>query len=45
MVLKKIFPPRRKEVMECWRRLDNEELRNFCFSPDIGRMMKSRIVK
>jgi hypothetical protein len=41
-VLRRIFGPRRVEVMEEWRKLHNEELHNFYSSPNILRMIKSR---
>jgi hypothetical protein len=41
-VLRRIFGPRRDEVMGDWRKLHNEEHHNFCSSPNIIRMTKSR---
>ncbi|PNF27037.1 hypothetical protein B7P43_G10400 [Cryptotermes secundus] len=41
-VLRRIFEPKRDEVMGDWRKLHNEELHNLYSSPDIIRMMKSR---
>jgi hypothetical protein len=41
-VLRRIFGPKRDEIIGGWRKLHNEELCNFCSSPDIIRMMKSR---
>jgi hypothetical protein len=41
-VLKRIFGPKRNEVMGDWRKLHNEELHNLCSSPDMIRMIKSR---
>jgi hypothetical protein len=41
-VLRRIFGPRRDEVMEEWRKLHNEELHNLYSSPDIIRQVKSR---
>jgi hypothetical protein len=41
-VLRKIFGPRRDEVMGDWRKLANEELHNLYSSPNIIRMIKSR---
>jgi hypothetical protein len=38
----KIFGPKRDEVIGGWRKLHNEELHNFYFSPSIIRMIKSR---
>jgi hypothetical protein len=40
-VLRRIFGPKRDEVTG-WRKLHNEELHNFCSSPRIIRMIKSR---
>jgi len=42
MVLRRIFGPRRDEVMGEWRRLHNEELNDLCSSPNILRVIKSR---
>jgi len=41
MVLRRIFGPRRDEVME-WRRLHNGELNDLYSSPNIVRVIKSR---
>jgi hypothetical protein len=41
-VLRRIFGPKREDVMRGWRRLHNEELRNLYTSPHIIRMIKSR---
>jgi hypothetical protein len=41
-VLRKIFGPKRDEVMGGWRKLHNEELYNLYSLPSIIRMMKSR---
>jgi hypothetical protein len=41
-VLWRIFGPKREVVVGGWRRLDNEELHNFNFSPNIIRAIKSR---
>ena len=42
MVLKRIFGPRRDEVMGEWRRLHNEELNYLYSSPNIVRVIESR---
>jgi len=42
MVLRRIFGPRRDEVMGEWRRLHNEELNDFYSSPNIVWVIKSR---
>ena len=42
MVLRRIFGPRRDEVMGEWRRLHNEELNDLYSSPIIVRVIKSR---
>jgi hypothetical protein len=34
-VLRRIFGPKRDEVTGGWRKLHNEELRDFCSSPRI----------
>jgi hypothetical protein len=41
-VVRRIFGPRRDEVMGGWRKPHNEELHNFHSSPSISRMIKSR---
>jgi len=43
MVLRRIFGPRRDEVTGEWRRLHNEELNDLYFSPNIVRVIKSRM--
>jgi hypothetical protein len=40
-VLRRIFGPKREEVVGCWR-MHNEELRNFYASPNVIWVMKSR---
>ena len=42
MVLRRIFGPRRDEVMGEWGRLHNEELNDLYSSPNIVRVIKSR---
>jgi len=42
MVLRRIFGPRRDEVMGEWRRLPNEELNDLYSSPNIVRVIKWR---
>jgi hypothetical protein len=42
-VLRRIFGPKREEVAGNWRRLHNEELHNLYASPNIIRVIKSRI--
>jgi len=42
MVLRRIFGPRRDEVMGDWRRLHNEQLNYLYSSPNIVRVIKSR---
>jgi hypothetical protein len=41
-VLRRIYAPKRDEVMGDWRKLHNEEFHNLYSSPDIIRMIKSR---
>jgi hypothetical protein len=41
-VLRRIFGPKRNEVTRGWKKLRNEELHNFYFSPKIIIMIKSR---
>jgi len=45
MVLRRIFGPRRDEVMGEWRRLHNEELNDIYTSPNFVRVIKSRIMR
>ena len=45
MVLKRIFGPRKDEVTGEWRRLHNEELNGLYSSPNIVRVIKSRIIR
>jgi hypothetical protein len=42
-VLRKIFGPKRDEVIGEWRRLHNEELYDLYSSPNIIRVIKSRM--
>jgi hypothetical protein len=41
-VLRRIFGPKRDEVMGEWRKLQNEELRDLYSSPSTIRIIKSR---
>jgi hypothetical protein len=41
-VQRRVFGPKRDEVMGEWRKLQNEELHNLYSSPDIIRQIKSR---
>jgi len=41
-VLRRIFGPKRDYVTGEWRKLHNEELNDLYFSPNTGRVMKSR---
>jgi hypothetical protein len=41
-MLRKIFGPKRDDVMGDWRKLHNDELHNLYSSPNIIRMIKSR---
>jgi len=45
MVLRRIFGPRRDDVTREWRRLHNEELNDLYSSPNIERVIKSRIMR
>jgi len=45
MVLRRIFGPRRDEVRGEWRRLHNEEVNDLYTSPNIVRVIKSRIMR
>jgi hypothetical protein len=40
-VLRRIFGPKREEVVRSWRRLHNEELPNLYASQNISRVIKS----
>jgi len=44
-VLRRIFGPKRDEVRREWTKLNNEELNNLYCSPNIVRVIKSRIVR
>jgi hypothetical protein len=39
-VLRRIFEPKRGEVIGGWRKLHNEELHDFYSSPNIIKLMK-----
>jgi hypothetical protein len=41
-MLRKIFGPKRGEVTEDWRKLDNKALHGFYISPNIFMMIYSR---
>jgi hypothetical protein len=41
-MLRRIFGPKRDDVMGGWRKLHNEELHNLYSSPSVIRMIKSR---
>jgi hypothetical protein len=43
-VLRRIFGPKREEVAGGWRRVHNEELHNLYASPNIIRVIKSRMM-
>jgi hypothetical protein len=44
-VLRRIFRPKRDEVTGEWRKLHNEELDDLYCSPNIIRVMKSKIME
>jgi hypothetical protein len=44
-VLRRIFGPKRDDVIGSWRKLHKEELNNLYSSPSIIRMIESRRVK
>jgi hypothetical protein len=44
-VLRRIFGPKRDEVMGDWRKLHNKELHNLYSLPNIIRMIKSRRIR
>jgi len=45
MVLRRIFGPRRDEVVGEWRRLHNEELNDLYSSPNTVPVIQSRIMR
>jgi len=44
-VLRRVFGPKRDEVTEKWRKLHNEELNDVYCSPNIVRVIESRIIR
>jgi hypothetical protein len=44
-VLRRIFGPKREEEAGGWRRLHNEELHNLYDSPNVIRVIKSRMMR
>jgi len=44
-VSRKIYGPNRDEMTGEWRRLNNKELHGLYDSPDVVRIMKSRLLK
>jgi hypothetical protein len=44
-VLRRIFGPKRDEIIGGWRKLHNEELHNSYSSPNIIRVIKSRSIR
>ena len=44
-VLRRIFGPKRDEVTGEWRKLHNEERNDLYSSPDIFRLINSRIMR
>ena len=45
LVLRRIFGPKRDEVTREWRKLHHEELNDLYSSPNIVRVIKSRIMR
>jgi hypothetical protein len=41
----RIFVPKREKVTGCWRKLDYEGTHNFHLSPNIIRMIKSKVMR
>jgi hypothetical protein len=44
-VLRKTFGPKSDEVTGEWRKLHNEEINDLYCSPDIIRVIKSRVIR
>ena len=44
-VLRRIFGPKRDEVIWEWRKLHNEKLNDLYYSPNILRVIKSRAMR
>jgi hypothetical protein len=44
-VLRRISGPKTDEVTGDWRKLHNEELHNLCSSPNLIKMIKSRMIR
>jgi len=44
-VLRRIFGPKRDEVIREWKKLHNEEHNDLCISPNIYRVKKSRRIR
>jgi hypothetical protein len=44
-VLRKMFGPKRDEVTGEWRRLHNEELNDFYYSPNVIQVIKPKRIK
>jgi hypothetical protein len=42
MVLRRIFGPKRNEIIGEWRKLHNEEINDLYYSSNIIRVIKSR---
>jgi hypothetical protein len=40
-VPRRIFGPKRNDIVGGWRKLSNEELHNLCFSPNIIRTINT----
>jgi len=40
--LRRIIGPKREDIIECWRKLHNEELQKLYISEGISRVKKSR---
>jgi len=43
--LRRIFGPKKDEVIGEWRKLQNYELNDLCSSPNIVRVIKSRRIR
>jgi hypothetical protein len=43
--LRRIFGPKRDDIIGDWRKLHNEEVNNICYSPNIITLMKPTTIR